>query len=90
MPYISKDYRSKFDPHLVGLKIRLLEVPADKRDGVFNYCISYLLNALSKPDSYYNFNRLLGVLNAAALEFYRRRVAPYEDKKKEENGDVYR
>jgi len=31
----------------------------------------------------------MGVLECIKQEFYRRAVAPYEDKKKEENGDVY-
>lgn len=32
---------------------------------------------------------LLGAIEAAKLEFYRRVAAPYEDKKCMENGDVY-
>jgi len=31
----------------------------------------------------------VGVLECAKMELYRRVAAPYEDKKKEENGDVY-
>lgn len=34
-------------------------------------------------------NDVLGALEGAKLEFYRRVVAPYEDVKKEQNGDVY-
>lgn len=33
---------------------------------------------------------VLAALEAAKLEFYRRQVAPYEDKKIESNGDVFR
>jgi len=39
--------------------------------------------------SYQTFNDILGALEGAKLEFYRRVVAPYEDKKIIENGDVY-
>lgn len=36
-----------------------------------------------------NYAEVLGALEATKLELYRRMVAPYEDKKIEENGDVY-
>lgn len=39
---------------------------------------------------YQTFNDIMGALDGAAREFYRRVVAPYEDKKIAENGDVYR
>jgi len=32
---------------------------------------------------------VIGALEACKLEFYRRAVVPYEDKKIKENGDVY-
>lgn len=38
---------------------------------------------------YQSVNDVLGALEGAKLEFYRRVAAPYEDKKIEENGDVY-
>ena len=39
--------------------------------------------------SYQLINDVLGALEGAKLEFYRRVVVPYEQKKLEENGDVY-
>ena len=42
---------------------------------------------LSAP-SYADYAEVLAALEAAKLEFYRRHVAPYEDKKIKENGDV--
>jgi len=41
------------------------------------------------PKGYFHYNRAMGVLASAMQEFYRRRVAPYEDVKIAENGDVY-
>jgi len=38
---------------------------------------------------YEDYNTVVGVLEAAKLEFYRRMAAPYEDNKKDLNGDVY-
>jgi hypothetical protein len=40
-------------------------------------------------DCYQTFNDIIGALEGAKQEFYRRIVAPYEDKKMIENGDVY-
>ncbi len=39
--------------------------------------------------SYRVMNEIIGAFEAAKLEFYRRVVAPYEDLKIKENGDVY-
>jgi hypothetical protein len=38
---------------------------------------------------YADYNAVIGALEACKLEFYRRVVSLYEDKKKEINGDVY-
>lgn len=42
-----------------------------------------------KGESYQTYNDIVGALEGAKLELYRRKVAPYEDKKISENGDVY-
>lgn len=39
--------------------------------------------------SYQTINDIVGALEGGKLEFYRRVAAPYEDKKIEQNGDVY-
>ena len=59
-------------------------------DGVLNYTITRLLSGVldfNKP-RYTKFNTALGVLEGVKLELYRRRVAPYEESKILENGDV--
>lgn len=38
---------------------------------------------------YQTINDIVGALEGAKLEFYRRVAAPYEDTKIKENGDVY-
>lgn len=48
--------------------------------------IEYLL---MNKESYQSYNDALGALEGAKLELYRRKIAPYEDKKIVENGDVY-
>ena len=87
MPYIQKELRKPVDPAIEELASKLS--PYACRDGMLNYAITRLLNLLYPTDKYSEFNEALGVLDAAAREFYRRRVAPYEDKKIKENGDVY-
>lgn len=59
--------------------------------GELNYLITCLLLDYCEKhgQSYSTYNDCLGALTGAQLEFYRRVVAPYEDKKIKENGDVY-
>jgi hypothetical protein len=56
--------------------------------GELNYIITKLL-LTTQPQTYEDFNSLIGVLECCKLEFYRRAVAVYEDKKIQENGDIY-
>ena len=48
-------------------------------------CKVYMENG----ESYQKYNDCIGALEGAKLELYRRKVAPYEDTKIKENGDVY-
>jgi len=80
MPYITPHQRAKF-PDLPSMGI-----------GELNYLISRALNEyiLMHGGLRYNtINDCIGVLECAKLELYRRVAAPYEDKKIEENSDVY-
>lgn len=84
MPYISKIGRPAFDQHLKEIG------PLTLSAGDLNYCITYLVHAYLKAHgkSYSTMNDCIGVLDAAKMEFYRRVVAPYEDIKIAENGDM--
>lgn len=59
--------------------------------GELNFAFTTLANeyVLRHGMSYQTFNDILGAFDGASKEFYRRLVAPYEDKKLFENGDVY-
>lgn len=58
--------------------------------GELNYLITKLVDFyLSKEVNYTSINEVIGVLECAKLELYRRIAAPYEDKKLAQNGDVY-
>ena len=79
MPYIEENNREA------------LESETPLNPGELNYkitkiCIDYL-NAEGK--CYKTINDIIGALECAKLEFYRRVAVPYEQTKIEENGDVY-
>jgi len=59
--------------------------------GELNYIISTACLEYIKEDglSYKVINEVIGVLECAKLELYRRIASPYEDTKSDENGDIY-
>jgi hypothetical protein len=79
MPYIDDESREN-----------LLHFYPEK-SGELNYVITKIIIEYleNKGRSYQHMNDIMGALEAAKLEFYRRVVAPYEDQKRKENGDVY-
>lgn len=81
MPYINGDAR---------LRLKNEDIPQDA--GELNYMITKLIDGYLKRKGtirYTYLNEIIGVLECAKLEYYRRIVAYYEDKKIVENGDVY-
>lgn len=83
MPYIQQWRRAELDAG-VGHKPRSV--------GELNYCVTRLALAYIEangPLSYQLINDVLGALDGAGKEFYRRLAAPYEDGKIATNGDVY-
>lgn len=78
MPYIKKERRNF-----------LLDSPAEN-PGDLNYIISECIQDYwVEHQNYQAINDIIGALEGAKLEFYRRVAAPYEDQKIKENGDVY-
>lgn len=82
MPYIKQEDREDCD---------LIDEFIPKSPGQFNYIISCLAKnyLMDKGKNYQHINDIVGALEGAKLEFYRRVAAPYEDTKIKENGDVY-
>ena len=75
MPYIQPELRS--------------EKVTELNPGILNYRISKLLwDYFNEQPGYQRINDVLGVLEGAKLEFYRRIAAPYEDVKMQANGDI--
>ncbi|MCI0526071.1 MAG: hypothetical protein L0Y56_01275 [Nitrospira sp.] len=82
MPYIAQESRA---PMLSG-EIQ----PKDWTPGDLNFLITVTLNAYVEGHglSYSIINDVIGALECAKAEFYRRVAVPYEDQKIIENGDV--
>lgn len=80
MPYIDTNARARRRPI----------VTAADTPGELNYQISILLKKYVEKNglSYQTINDCIGACEGAKLEFYRRRAAPYEDTKIEQNGDI--
>lgn len=87
MPYIKQDRRKELTPILADLALKLDNM--EWTPGDLNYCIFRLCCMLFhwRP-GYQTINDLKGALGCAWDEFNRREVAPYEDKKLKENGDI--
>jgi len=84
MPYIPHEEREPF-----GTPARRLGVAA-VTVGQLNFNItSMILSFLGPHPHYRDFNEAIGALECIKQELYRRMVAPYEDMKIKENGDVY-
>jgi len=80
MPYIPKDRR--------------ISCPTSGfpyNPGELNFAITKLMDTYiqEKGLSYRTLNDIVGALEGAKLEFYRRIAAPYENEKIIQNGDVY-
>ena len=81
MPYIPEERR-----------IALLNGGAQPQNaGELNFLFTDLINRYISANGmrYQQCNDIIGALEGAKLEFYRRLVGPYEDIKIQENGDVY-
>ena len=90
MPYIKQERQE-------ALGFGHLDVGFGPDDaGELNYvitqaCNNYWLDGTiaGKKQNYQRLNDIIGALEGAKLEFYRRVVVPYENAKMAENGDVY-
>lgn len=85
MPYIKKDKRVFLDPYGGMNDQNVPENPGD-----LNFVITTIIQQYwLAHKNYQAINDIVGALEGAKLEFYRRVAAPYEDRKIEENGDLY-
>lgn len=86
MPYITKARRDAARQVGASGHHPIMETP-----GELNYEITLKLVKYIEQHglSYQTINDILGALEGAKAEFYRRVAVPYENAKMAENGDVY-
>ena len=85
MPYIPTEDRPAIDEHISAIEYLSI--------GELNYAITSLiqdyLREVDNHMAYSDINEVIGVLECAKMELYRRIAVPYEERKIKENGDVY-
>lgn len=89
MPYIDRDRRAIITPDDTGMVVNGRNIMTV---GELNYAITKLMVEFinnNGGESYTNFAMARIACQDAAEEIYRRLVGKYEDKKAEQNGDVY-
>lgn len=87
MPYVNPKLREALRPWSAMIA---------SEPGYLNYQFTFLINqflsmrrTVGTINNYQDFNDVIGALEGAKAEFYRRIVIPYEDTKAKEHGDVY-
>jgi hypothetical protein len=97
VPYIKPQQREKLASSIENLAKAVEEVVSTQEEanvaGLLNYTITeFLIEVLEKDFiekvNYHRHNEIIGMLESCKLEWYRRNVAPYEDEKIKQNGDV--
>jgi hypothetical protein len=84
MPYVSQQTRK-------DVERRGPRTPGELNYALTQFVISYLnnLTLYNGEISYTDLADVISALEGAKLEFYRRVVVPYEERKMKDNGDVY-
>lgn len=103
MPYIPQKDRQLYENDINQLVDKLVKVFSDEptkistqRAGHLNYILTTTLlrfyrkltKKLGISIRYSDYNEIIGMLESAKLEMYRRQVATYEDQKIKSEGDV--
>jgi hypothetical protein len=85
MPYIKQQRRRELVDQDLAADTEILSA------GELNFVLTSVIREYQHQHklSYQTINDILGALEGAKLEFYRRVAVPYEDSKIQENGDVY-
>ena len=96
MPYIEQEVRDDYDKKTIKWFREAMVIRC--RGGIdsnpqfagdMNWLISSILwAAFDANPSYRRGNEIVGILESAKQEFYRRKLTPYEDGKILENGDL--
>ncbi len=100
MPYIKQEDRETYEKEIVALVDKLVATARFETISAYPGHLNYIITSIVKRAykgaaeqdnfklGYSDYAEMISVFENAKLELYRRTVAPYEDKKIEENGDV--
>lgn len=89
MPYIKEEQRDSLNNAVNEVLYALENKGQPVVAGQVNYVLSKIVWELFKDNTNYDTaNMLVGVLESVKMEFYRRKVVPYEEQKMLENGDL--
>lgn len=92
MPYIKQDFRDELYPFIDALAQKINQIhkdnPSQTRDGLLNFSVTEIMNECFPDARYTDFNEIIGFLECCKLEYYRKKIGPYEDVKEKENGPV--
>ena len=91
MPYIEQRYRDLIDNEIDELIEGLdrFNCEGTVPDGAINYVFTKILLEFFRPTSYFNIERVIGLLECVKLTYMNREGHPYENMKMIQNGDVY-
>ena len=91
MPYIKDEDRERIEKTKTAFPITEELAGRIESCGELNYVITRLLDECIQNwgESYQTYDEIIGAIECAKLELYRRKIALYEDIKVEENGDVF-
>jgi hypothetical protein len=78
-------------PYIAKIRRHAVIAGGPENAGDLNYALTLVVRSYLKSHgtSYQTINDIVGALEGCKVEFQRRVVAPYEDLKIVENGDVY-
>ena len=90
MPYIKTNQRRALEDITTKLSETFIMNFQELEAGTLNYLFTCIAKEYIrvKGESYKNYNDILGAMEGAKLELYRRQVSSYEQKAIEKNGDI--
>lgn len=93
MPYIRPSRREAILERVIehDRMVRKVIIEEVTNSGELNFAITQIISDYftSTTQDYRSINDILGALEGAKNEFYRRVAVPFEERKIKENGDVY-
>lgn len=89
VPYIRQHERLKYVPVLLEVAKIFAPMSNENKPGELAFLLTAIVReAVGENARFSELNLAIGALESVKLEFYRKTIAPYEDRKIVENGDL--